>query len=331
MHMKNSLSSQIIELQHYLLKYPRTQKQIVEHFGVDRKTVRRAIDKLGQFAPVTEEKDGRNTVYFIADNDFNSSQLTPIELAALVLSQEAIAAGGNFSSVSPFAEAGKSLVEKVRSKMPPKIKRNLDDLSKIIGTSVVPNKDYSKFGAIIEELTTAAIERRTVSMHYDSLSSLRNERRLFDPYNIYFDPDGATLKAIGYDHRNRRLSPFSIDHVKSIKITKEVFTRPLDFNLREYLAERCFNGIHGEPVTVRLRTFGVTAGIFAERQFHRSQKTIAVVKSKQKGIAEIEIEMRVAAGRGVERFILSWLPDIQVIAPESLRLKIREIISQTRL
>ena len=212
--MKSNLSSQVIDLQHYLLNRRRTQKQIVEHFGVDRKTVRRAIDKLSQFAMVSEEREGRNTVYFMTETDFNSSQLTPIELAALVLSQETISAGGSFSIVSPFAEAGKSLIEKVRSKMPPRVRRNLDELSKILGTSVIPNKDYSEFGATIEELTTAAIERRTVSMHYDSLSSVRNEQRLFDPYNIYLDPDGATLKTIGYDHRNARLSPFSLDRIK---------------------------------------------------------------------------------------------------------------------
>ncbi len=94
--MKTTLSSQTIELQHYLLNRRRTQKEIAEHFGVDRKTVRRAIDKLGQFAMVSEEREGRNTVYFIPESDFNSSELTPIELAALVLSQEAITAGGIF-------------------------------------------------------------------------------------------------------------------------------------------------------------------------------------------------------------------------------------------
>lgn len=328
--MKSNLSGQIIALQHYLLKHRRTQKQIAEHFGVDRKTVRRAIDKLGQFAPVSEEREGRNTIYFIPENDFNSTQLTPIELAALVLSQEAISAGGNFSRVSPFAEAGKSLIEKVRSKMPPRVRRNLDELSTILGTSVVPNKDYSKFGATIEELTTAAIERRTVSMHYESLSSSRNEQRLLDPYNIYLDPDGATLKTIGYDHRNARISPFSLDHIKSIRITKENFLRPPDFDLRKFLTENCFNGIHGEPITVKLKVSGVTAGIFAERQFHPSQKTISLKKSKEKRIEEIEIEMRVAAGRGLERFILGWLPDIQVVTPENLRLKIKQIIGQAR-
>ncbi len=189
--MKNSLSSKIVELEQYLRNQRHTQKQIAEHFRVDRKTVRRAIDKLGQFAPVSEERKGRNTIYFIPGNDFNSAQMTSIELAALVLSQEAISAGGSFSSVSSlFAEAGKSLVEKVRSKMPPLFKRHLDELSTILGTSVISNKDYSEFGLTIDELTTAAIERRTVSMRYESLSSSRDAQRLFDPYNIYLDPDG---------------------------------------------------------------------------------------------------------------------------------------------
>lgn len=330
--MKTNLSSRIVELEQYLRSKPRTQGQIAEHFAVDRKTVRRAIDKLGQFAPVSDEKEGRNTIYFIPENDFNSAQLTSIELAALILSQEAITAGGNFSSVSsPFAAAGKSLVEKVRAKMPPRVRRNLDELSAILGTSVVPNKDYSRFGGVIEELTAAALERRTVSMRYESLSSSRNEVRLFDSYNIYLDPDGATLKIIGYDHRNNRISPFSLDRIKSIKITKETFTRPPNFDLQKFLTENCFNGIHGAPVTARLKIKGITASVFAERQFHPSQKTISVKKLKNKRIEEIEIEMRVASGRGLERFILSWLPDIEVIAPIELRLTIRRIVSQASI
>lgn len=328
--MSNYLSSRLNELHYYLIRQRRTQQEIAEHFAVDRKTVRRAIDKLGQLANISEEKEGRNTIYFIVEKDFDLPNLTPIELAALVLSQEVISGGGNLLSASPFAEAGKSLIKKVRLKMPPRIKSNLDNLSKILGTSVISNKDYSEFGATIDELTTAAIEQRTVSMRYESLSSSRDAQRLFNPYNIYLDPDGATLKAIGYDHLNARISPFSLDRIKSIKITKENFTRPLDFDLRDFLTENCFNGIHGEPITVRLKAFGVTAGIFIERQFHPSQKTISVKKSKGKKIKEVEIEMCVAAGRGLERFILSWLPDIEVVAPDSLRLKIKEIIGNSK-
>jgi predicted DNA-binding transcriptional regulator YafY len=329
--MSNFSSERLNELETYLSRQKRTQKEIADHFGIDRKTVRRDIDKLSRYAQVSEEKEGRNTTYFLIEQDFNSSQFTPIEIAALVLSQEAILAGGKVSYDSPFTEAGKSLINKVRSKMPTQIRENLDELSKVIGTAAIPSKNYSKFGKVIDELTTAAIERRTVAMHYNSLSSRRNETRLFDPYNIYLDPDGATLKTIGCDHRNNRISPFSLDRIKSIKITKETFTRPDNFNLREFLTENCFNGIHGTPITVRLKIKNVTARVFAERQFHPSQKIISLKKSGQSNIEEIEVEMRVAAGRGLERFILSWLPDIEVVAPQELRLKIRQIVSQASI
>lgn len=254
-----------------------------------------------------------------------------MELAALVMAQEAILAGGTLTYGSPFAAAGESLIVKVKAKMPPRIRLNLDELSKIIGTAVVANKDYSKFGAIIEELTFAAIEKRTVDMHYDSLSSSRNGVRQFDPYNIYLDPDGATLKTIGYDHRNARQSPFSLDRIKSVKVTEDKFQRPPDFELRSYLEENCFNGIHGVPAVVRLKAFSVTAGIFAERRFHPSQRIIAIEKSKDRQIKEIEIEMRVASGRGLERFILSWLPEIEVVAPDDLRLTIRQIVTRSKI
>lgn len=325
---RQNLSNRLNELEHYLLSQPRTQKELVEHFGVDRKTVRRAIDKLTLTANVNEEKDGRNIVYSVLKSNLKTEDFTPMELAALVLSSETIAVGGSLSFGSPYAEAGKSLIEKVRNQLPPRIRKNLDELANILGTSAVPNKDYSQFGKVIEELTTAAVERRTVSMTYAGLSSGERKERLFDPYNIYFDPDGATLKTIGYDHKNSRISPFSLDRIRRINITREKFIRPCDFILSKFLEEHCFNGIHNPPVTVRLRAFGTTAKIFKERKFHPSQKTLGYKKAK--GLEEIEIEMTVAGGRGLERFILSWFPEIEVLAPESLRSDIEKIINASR-
>lgn len=325
---RQNLSNRLNELEQYLLNQPRTQKQIAEHFGVDRKTVRRAVDKLGQTANIYEEKDGRNTVYQILKSDLRTEDFTPMELAALVLSRETVSTGGSLSFGSPFAEAGKSLIEKVRRNLPPRIRRNLDELSSVLGTAAVQNKDYSKFGGVIEELTTAAVERRTVSMLYAGLSSGERNERLFDPYNIYHDPDGGTLKTIGYDRKNSRVSPFSLDRIRRINITKENFTRPPDFRLSKFLEENCFNGIHNPSVTVCLRAFGTTAGIFNERKFHPTQKTLAYKKTKS--AEEIEIEMTVAGGRGLERFVLSWLPDIEVVAPAALRAQIQEIITSSR-
>jgi predicted DNA-binding transcriptional regulator YafY len=77
-----------------------------------------------------------------------------------------------------------------------------------------------------------------------------------------------------------------------------------------------------------LRAYGVTARVFAERKFHRSQCTVARTEGTAETPESITIEMRVARGRGLERFILSWLPDIEVVAPTNLRQQITEILQR---
>jgi DNA-binding MarR family transcriptional regulator len=61
--MRNDLSSRLHELEHYLT-VRRIQKEIAEHFAVDRKSVCRAIDKLDQSARVSEEK--ADSTWFIS-------------------------------------------------------------------------------------------------------------------------------------------------------------------------------------------------------------------------------------------------------------------------
>lgn len=122
---------------------------------------------------------------------------------------------------------------------------------------------------------------------------------------------------------------FSVERISKVTELEERFGKNKKFNLKDYLDEHCFNGIHGAPVTVRLKASGVTARIFAERKFHPTQK---IVERKQKrGASEetITIEMRVASGRGLHRFILSYLPEIEVVAPLGLREEIREILAKS--
>jgi predicted DNA-binding transcriptional regulator YafY len=138
-----------------------------------------------------------------------------------------------------------------------------------------------------------------------------------DPYVIYFDPDGATLKLLGYDH------------IRSLQITGAKFERQPNFDLREFLAANCFNGIHGEPITVKLRARRLTARIFAERTFHRSQRVLERKRRTPRILEEsITIEMRVARGRGLVRFILSWGDAVEVLHPPELRREIQQTYRQ---
>lgn len=323
MKQKRNLTENLFELELLLLERERTQNELIEHFGVDRKTIRRAIDKLSPYRFVTEERRGRNTVY--GCRRFESPVLTLAEISALVLAQEAIRATGKISAYSPFAVGADSLLEKVREKLPTFLRHKLDSLAAIFGSAVVPAKDFTGHSETIEVLIRAAEEQRQCVLDYYSFTSNRITSRRFDPYSIYFDPDGATLKVIGYDDKRRQIVPFSIDHIKRIRLTKDKFERPADFDVRRFLEQNCFNGIHGALVTVRLKAFGTTARIFAERQFHPSQKIIAQQSETSAQEAATTIEMLVASGRGLERFVLGWLPDVEVLAPADLREKIADI------
>ncbi|MDQ3919727.1 MAG: WYL domain-containing protein, partial [Acidobacteriota bacterium] len=75
---------------------------------------------------------------------------------------------------------------------------------------------------------------------------------------------------------------------------------------------------------VTLRARGVTARVFAERRFHESQRTVGRTPRTTRQPETVIIELRVASGRGLSRFILSWGPDVEVLSPPSLRREIAE-------
>lgn len=312
-----------------LLERKHTLKELSTLLDVSKKTITRYIDALEQARfPVFEEMQGRERVYGVRDDyKFKPPVLSPMEMAVLLLAQHSIAATGIYMFGSPFAHLGMQLIAKIKSSLPVDLRDNFDSLSAIFGTAGVPAKDYSKYAQFIDDLSRAALECRQVRIGYYSMNRNKTSRRVLNPYAVYFDPDGATLKLIAYCHKRQAVTPFSIDHIRSLEILKESFAKPPDFNLQKFLEENCFNGIHGSPTTVRLRTKGITSRVFAERTFHPSQKLIERTTEPHESTT---IEMTVAGGRGLIRFILSWIPDIEVLNPPELRREIFELLLQAK-
>jgi predicted DNA-binding transcriptional regulator YafY len=125
----------------------------------------------------------------------------------------------------------------------------LDALAAVFGSASVAAKDFEPHAALIDRLTQAAVERRRVRLRYYTLATDTTAERTVEPYAVYFDPDGATLKLIGYDHQRGKVIPFAIDHIRALRELDEKFERPADFDLQQYLSANCFNGIHGETAS----------------------------------------------------------------------------------
>lgn len=331
---RGELTARLAELPYLLAERPHTVAELAQHFDVNEKTIRRTLDALSLHNHITEERDGRSIRYRYPDGyKFTPPALMPTELALLLLAQESIAQTGLTAFGSPFAAHARSLLNKVRFSLPEPLREQLDLLARVYGSAAIPAKDFSAHAATIERLTSAILERLAVRLNYYTLNRDRTAERTVEPYVLYFDPDGATLKLIGFDRKRRQIIPFSIDHIRRLKLTREHFTRPADFDLRDYLTEHCFNGIHGEPLDVTLRARGVTARVFAERTFHPSQQTVGRTTTKATGASDGEetttIRLRVARGRGLVRFVMSWSPDVEVLAPEELRREVAEAHRQS--
>lgn len=204
----------------------------------------------------------------------------------------------------------------------------MDALAAVYGSAVVPAKNFDAHIATIDRLASCAVRQKKVQIRYHSLNQNRLTVREIDPYAVYFDPDGATLKLTAFDPVHGEIRVFSVERIVSVEEGTEKFTRPADFNLHEYLNENCFNGIHGQPVKVVLKTSGITARIFAERQFHPSQKIIGRKQRRGESPEIVTIEMRVANGRGLIRFILSHLPNIEVVSPPELKAEVRRVLEE---
>lgn len=330
MSYRQALTERLIRIIFKLVRRAHSRQELAREFSVNSKTICRDVDALGLEYPIEEEKQGREVFYKFSDDfKFDFPQIEIEELATLLLAQEAIAGIGITAENSFYAVQANSLIGKIRKSLPRSVKANLDALSKVYGSAIIPAKNFSAHTATIDRLTSAAIREKIIEIRYHALNSNRDSSRKIAPYSVYFDPDGATLKLVAFDTTHGEIRVFSVERISNLTETGEKFTRPEEFNLTEYLRDNCFNGIHGKPVSVRLKAKGITARIFAERIFHPTQKIIERKQKRGASPETITIEMCVANGRGLERFIIGWLPDIEVVSPPEVRESVKKVLLES--
>lgn len=327
MSYRTALTERLIQILFRLIHRPHSRQELACEFEVDAKTIKRDLDSLSKEFPITEEKRGREVFYFYRDGyKFKIPEFSFEEIAVMMLAQKSIEGIGLLAGDSFYAVQSNSILRKIKKSLPRSVLEKLDVLADVYGSAQFPEKNFSGQIETIDRLASCAVREKKVEVSYHALNSGKIERRILHPLAVYFDPDGATLKLVAFDPKNDRESVFSVERILSLKETGEKFTRKKNFDLKTYLEENCFNGIHGSPITLRLKASGITARIFAERRFHPTQKIIERKQKRGEKEETITIEMRVAAGRGLHRFILSYLPEIEVIAPLSLRDEIGEIL-----
>ena len=124
--------------------------------------------------------------------------------------------------------------------------------------------------------------------------------------------------ALALNTAKARVETFALSRFRRIEAMGQAFTRPAEFSPETY-ARQAFGIVGGEgPIKVRLLFEPKRAVYITERQWHPSQEF------RVRPDGRIEMRLETTGRKERVRWVLSWMPDVKVLAPKSLWDRIAE-------
>jgi predicted DNA-binding transcriptional regulator YafY len=316
----DQLSRQWRTLRHLeVAKQGLTVAEISAESGVSLRTAYRDMDDL-QLAgfPIYSEKEGKATRWrFIEDYRFKIPEpFTLTELLCLHL-------GGDLFNVfkgTVFQASQKSVLEKIRSMLPPEALAYLDRIREAYQMGGGPCKNYGCFSEVIGRVNRAVADRKVLEFGYWSLRSNQRTMRRVDPYKVWLY-DG-TIYLIGYCHLRGEIRTFVLDRINMIHITADSFKIADDFSFENYI-RHSFKVMQEELHNVTLRISPAWSRWAGEKIWHPSQQIQKLIDGG------IEISFRVAGLDEIRQWVLSLGPEAWVIAPDELKQSVRQSLQQS--
>lgn len=304
------LDSRFDELLALLRRHPggMTSTELAEALGVDASTIRRDVAKLAG-ADVGLRRRGRR--YSL---NFHRAQrplrLTSDEVLATYLACRLLTR--QQSARNPHAESAmRKLADAVRDDAP-RLAHYIEDAGLLLRS--LPAREG--FIEALETLTQALSEGRVVVLHYRDQFGTTSERR-FHPYAIEPYDETNSCYTIGFDELRSAIRTFRLDRIAVISLTDDRFDIPAGFDPSRLFSEAWGVVWHETPPqTVELRFFGEAARKIQEAFWHPSQRLM----SQSDG--SCVVTFRVSEPNEMQRWILQWGADVEVLSPSSLRERI---------
>lgn len=167
------------------------------------------------------------------------------------------------------------------------------------------------YGAIEE----AATNSRCLKISYDSIQSGPSER-VVEPYFIIFK--SRAFYFVAHCRLRDEVRTFRLDRVSAVEPTKELFTRPDDINAATYF-EGSWRVYSGDPVRVVVRFTGAAARVVSSGLHHTAELI------EQADDNSILYTVTCRGLQEIQRWILGFGAEAEVIAPDELRDELRTI------
>ena len=283
---------------------------LAHEIEVSTKTIQRDLEFMRDRLNLPIQYDAsRNGYHYTGEvNAFPTMQITEGEIFALVVAEKALQQYRGTSFEKPLLSA----IKKMEQALPDTISLNLADIEQTISfrTRAEPILDLKTF----DVLAKAVAQRQQLEIYYRKPGQPA-EKRTVDAYHLANINGEWYLFA--YDHARKDLRTFVPARIQSVKPTGKTFERTQKFSLEKRLRDSF--GVHaGEgEFDVVIRFNARAADYIREKKWHPSQ-TLRELKG-----GGAELKMKLSSLAEVQRWVLSWGGDAQVLKPKELAESIR--------
>ena len=207
----------------------------------------------------------------------------------------------------------RSVLDKIAESLEGDITIEPDWLSEHVG--VMPEDRVQIDPEVWAQLAGFVERREAIKAEYQTFDGRVSTYEL-QPYHLL--AYHGNWYVLARNEAKNQVETFAISRFRKLKAAGRRFARPVDFNPEAY-ARRAFGIVGGEdPIKVRLLFAPKLAVYITERQWHPSQE----FHIRHDG--RVEMCMETTGRKELVRWILSWTPDVKVLAPASLGGRIAE-------
>lgn len=296
-----------------------TVSQMMEDYGVDRRTVNRDLNELRELGLdlLSEELPDGRKVWALASRaqriqvPYNLTDLTALFMGRRLFDF----LGGTLleESLDKVYESIENQLLKARD-----FHRARDLARKVYLVSEGPKELAPEQVEHLDAVLTGLLDQKVLDLHYVSARGVAEDLRV-QPYTLLAYRRGLYLLArIDGSGRMRTLA---LERIRAVEwIRGSSFEFPEDFDPEAYFSGALFIS-PGKPQLVELVFTASTEPFIRIRRFHRSQRL-----SKMRD-GRIRMTLRVPAGEDdfeIVNFVLAFGKNVEVVRPVALRRRVRD-------
>jgi len=293
-------------------KFPNCRK-LADELEVSSKTIQRDIEfmRYSLGLPIEYDQLHFGFVYTEPVTNFPNIQVTEGEIVALFVAQKALEQYRG----TPFEVPLRAAFHKIGHGLKDKITFSWSDLDAAISFR---SAGQSKADLeVFELLSHAVLNSAEIEFGYRKLRSASAETRRVRPYHLGCVDNQWYL--FGFDLDRQQLRTFALPRISEPRRTGARFKRPSNFSIGKFL-DSSFGVFQGNGrIAVRIVFQPFAAQLVRERMWHHSQR----IKELRDG--RMELQLQLGSLEEIERWILSWGDQAEVLEPVKLRERLAEI------